>query len=138
MKRELIFTMMTVAMFATSVNASDGIPPMTKVDDVTIRTIGTKINLQVSIIDPTILNGTKKAPMRAPSVYLYNNCLYFYGHAFDAVQITDLSEGNEGDIVYLQPISSESTSIDLPANITGHYEIQLFSGNYCFHGEIIL
>ena len=86
--------------------------------------------------DPTS-NGypTPKVPIRTPSVSLDDHTVYFYTPCDgDTLRLVD-----ENDVVvYTLVIPTGTTSLVLPATLSGEFEIQIISGCYCFWGVIEL
>ncbi len=94
------------------------------------------IDLEASIIDPTEPNGdTHKGPVNVPEVSIDDHTLYFDtpcdGYTLNIVDENDV-------VVYSIVIPVGTTSWVLPATLSGEYELQLISGNYCFWGMITL
>ena len=94
------------------------------------------IDLEVTIYDPTgNLGGVHKGPVQIPEVSLDDHTLYFFtpcdGYTLNLVDENDV-------VVYTIVIPAGTTSWVLPASLSGEYELQLISGNYCFWGMITL
>ncbi len=94
------------------------------------------IDLEVTIYDPTgNLGGVHKGPVQIPEVSLDDHTLYFFtpcdGYTLNLVDENDV-------VVYTIVIPTGTTSWVLPATLSGEYELQLISGNYCFWGMITL
>lgn len=94
------------------------------------------IPLEGGIIDPTNDNdGPHKGPVQVPEVSLDGHTLYFDtpcdGYTLNIVDENDV-------VVYSIVIPVGTTSWVLPATLSGEYELQLISGNYCFWGMITL
>lgn len=94
------------------------------------------IDLEVSIYNPTgNLGGVHKGPVQVPEVSLDDHTLYFYtscnGYTLNLVDENDV-------VAYTIVIPTGTTSWVLPATLSGEYELQLISGNYCFWGMITL
>ena len=94
------------------------------------------ILLQITDIDPTAdLGGPHKAPVQVPSVSLDDHTLYF----FTPCDGCTLNLVDENDVVvYTIVIPAGTTSLLLPATLSGNFELQIIRGNYCFWGEITL
>ena len=94
------------------------------------------VTLQVSDIDPTTQHGgIPKAPVQVPSVSLDGHTLYF----FTPCDGCTLNLVDENDVVvYTIVIPAGTTSLVLPATLSGNFELQIIRGNYCFWGEIML
>ena len=100
-----------------------------------------QIDLQVSIIDPTLPNnGPHKAPPRMPSVqvpvvFLDGNTLYFDTPCSGlTLQLVD----EDDSVVYSVAIPAGTTEWELPSTFEGWYELQIIQGRFCFHGWIEL
>ena len=94
------------------------------------------IDLEVTIYDPTgNWGGVHKGPVQIPEVSLDDHTLYFFtpcdGYTLNLVDENDV-------VVYTIVIPAGTTSWVLPASLSGEYELQLISGNYCFWGMITL
>lgn len=93
------------------------------------------IPLEVTDIDPTNPDKPHKGPVLVPEVSLDDHTLYFYtpcdGYTLNLVDEYDV-------VVYTIVIPVGTTSWVLPSTLSGEYELQLISGNYCFWGVIIL
>lgn len=94
------------------------------------------IELDVTWDDPTN-NGypIPKTPILVPQISLYDHMLYFFtpcdGYTLNLVDENDV-------VVYTIVIPTGTTSWVLPTTLSGEYELQLISGNYCFWGMITL
>lgn len=94
-----------------------------------------QIPLEVSDIDPTNPDKPHKGPVQVPEVSLDDHTLYF----FTPCDCYTLNLVDENDVVvYTIVIPTGTTSWVLPATLSGEYELQLISGNYCFWGMITL
>ena len=94
------------------------------------------VPLQVSDVDPTNQHGeAHKSPILVPEVSLDDHTLYFFtpcdGYTLNLVDENDV-------VVYTIVIPTGTTSWVLPATLSGEYELQLISGNYCFWGMMSL
>ena len=94
------------------------------------------IPLQITGVDPTIgQDKPHKGPVQIPEVSLDDHTLYFFtpcdGYTLNLVDENDV-------VVYTIVIPAGTTSWVLPASLSGEYELQLISGNYCFWGMIAL
>lgn len=94
------------------------------------------IPLEGGIIDPTNDNdGPHKGPVQVPEVSLDDHTLYF----FTPCDGCTLNLVDENDVVvYTLVIPAGTTSLALPATLSGYFELQIIRGNYCFWGEITL
>ena len=94
------------------------------------------IELTVGIFDPTLGHeGQPKSPIDPPSISLDDHTLYFStpcdGCTLNIVDSNDV-------VVYTTVIPTGTTSLVLPATLSGEYELQIISGNYLFYGTIDL
>ena len=80
-------------------------------------------------------NGSPKAPDNPPQVSIYDHVLYFSG-SHDAYTLT-LTDENE-NVVYVTNVSASDTQVVLPASLIGVFKLRLYTGIYCFVGEITL
>ncbi|MBQ6062374.1 MAG: hypothetical protein IJK42_10075 [Prevotella sp.] len=94
------------------------------------------ICLQASIYNPTGQNGgNPKSPILIPSVSLDDHTLYF-DTPCDGCTL-NIVDGNN-IVVYTLVIPTGTTSLVLPATLSGEYELQIIRGNYLFYGTIDL
>ena len=94
------------------------------------------IPLQLTDIDPTIgQDNPHKGPVLVPEVSLDDHTLYFYTPC-DGYTLNLVDENNV--VVYTIVIPVGTTSWVLPSTLSGEYELQLISDNYCFWGMITL
>lgn len=102
---------------------------------ITDENSGKGLVLHTSIIDPTKDKGPiKRSPVRNPPISIVDHTLYFktpYNgcvlHLFD----------ENGEFQYSTIIPEDATSINLPAYLTGEYEIQIIRGNSIIYSLII-
>lgn len=96
---------------------------------------GEPIPLEGGYINPTAGSGNHKGPDQVPEISLDDHTLYFFTPCDDYT----LNLVDENDVVvYTIVIPAGTTSWVLPATLSGEYELQLISGNYCFWGMITL
>ena len=120
MKRKLFFIIAIISMAFTTPIYADG----------------DSIPLQVTDINPTNDDdGPHKGPIQVPEVSLDDHTLYFFTPCDGCV--LNIVDGS-GAWVYTLVIPAGTTSLELPATLTGDYELQIIRGNYCFWGEIVL
>lgn len=94
------------------------------------------IPLEGGIIDPTNDNdGPHKGPVQVPEVSLDDHTLYFFTPC-DGCTLNLVDEND--DVVYTLVIPGGTTSLALPSDLSGEYELQIIRGNYCFWGTITL
>ena len=93
------------------------------------------LTLEATIIDPLAGSNPHKGPVQIPKVSLDDHTLYFStpcdGYTLNLVDENDV-------VVYTIVIPTGTTSWVLPTTLSGEYELQLISGNYCFWGMITL
>lgn len=95
-----------------------------------------QVNLGVKVIKPIGEHGGHpKSPVDTPTISLDDHTLYFFtpcdGYTLNLVDENDV-------VAYTIVIPTGTTSWVLPATLSGEYELQLISGNYCFWGMITL
>ena len=100
----------------------------------TVTADGIPVPLQSGYIDPTSPHGgPHKSPVQIPEISLDDHTLYFYtpcdGYTLNLVDENDM-------VVYTLVIPAGTTSWELPATLSGEFEIQIISGCYCFWGKI--
>ncbi len=98
--------------------------------------VNEEISLQVRFDDPT--NGHEpfsKSPITVPTISLDDHTLYL-DTPCDGCTL-NIVDGS-GVVVYTTVIPTGTTSLVLPATLSGEYELQIISGNYLFHGTIDL
>ena len=80
-------------------------------------------------------NSSPKTPIMTPKVSIDGNVLYLgCPHADYVLTLTD-EDGNE---VYVTNVSASDTRLALPSSLSGTFELRLYTGIYCFVGEITL
>ena len=93
------------------------------------------LDLQVRIIDHKNNDGGHRTPILPPSTAIDDGTLYFYTPCDGCeLRITD----EDGDVVYSTIIPPSTSSIDLPADLDGTYELQVIRGNFCFYADVTL
>lgn len=98
--------------------------------------VGDEIDFEVELVDPTENHEPiEKGPVLVPSVSLDDHTLYF-ATSCDGCTLRLLNENDV--VVYSTVIPTGTTSLVLPSNLFGEYEIQIIQGNYCFWGYIYL
>ena len=94
------------------------------------------VDLEATILDPTSQEGGfPKTPIVPPSVSLDDHTLYF-DTPCDGCTLNIVDRNNV--VVYTLVIPTGTTSLVLPATLSGEYELQIISGNYLFYGTIDL
>lgn len=97
--------------------------------------LGSQINLEVKIINDTPINpGGPKSPIIIPTVWQYGHELEIEvphsGYILNVVSGTT--------VVYSVTVSEDDMVIQLPASLSGEYELQLIRGQFIFYGFIEL
>lgn len=122
MKKKVLLIIAIVSMaFVTSAFVTDG-PEL--------------IILQVSDINSTGQHDDQhKGPVNVPEVSIFDHTLYFNAPC-DGCTLNIVDSNNV--VVYTLVIPTGTTSLVLPATLSGEYELQIISGNYLFYGTIDL
>lgn len=94
-----------------------------------------EVPLEVSKINPTVPDDPHKGPVQVPEVSLDGHTLYFFTPC-DGCTLNIVDEND--DVVYTLLIPCGTTSLALPSDLSGEYELQIIRGNYCFWGTITL
>ena len=95
-----------------------------------------ELHLQVRYSNPTTpYTPIKRSPVQVPSMSLSDHTLYF-NTSCDGCTLQLVNE--DGDIEYDIIIPESTSTITLPLNLSGEYELQIIRGNYCFYGYIEL
>ena len=94
------------------------------------------IPLRVGRINPTPTEPPHpKSPIQIPLVYQDGNTLTFATPCTGCtLQLLDA----EGEIVYETTVASGTTSVILPASLSGTFELRLIYGGIYFYGDIVL
>jgi len=87
-------------------------------------------------IDPTKpLNPKPKSPVVAPTVYIDGNVLTFETSCDGCVlQLVDEND----DVVYTTIIPAGTTTLALPSDLEGTFELQIIDGEWMFYADIEL
>lgn len=94
------------------------------------------VDMQISLIDPSLENPSHpKSPVEIPDVSIVDHTLYF-DTPCDGCTLNIVDENDM--VVYTLVIPTGTTSLVLPATLSGEYELQIISGNYLFFGTIDL
>lgn len=97
---------------------------------------GDPIPFQTGKIDPTKPgNPNHKSPVLAPTVYIEGNVLTF-GTSCDGCLLQLVDEGD--DVVYSIIIPAGTTTLVLPATLSGTFELQIIDGEWLFYADIEL
>ena len=87
-------------------------------------------------IDPTIPNhGGHRAPVKAPDVFLCDHVIRFETPC-DGCTLQLLND--EGSVIYSIVITSEESTLTLPNELEGYYELQIIFDNWIFYSDIKL
>ena len=121
-KRFFVISLLTVTLCFSNVYVYAGNP--------------TCIELQVGYVDPNDgKDGEQKSPILIPQLSIDGSYIIF-DTICDGCVLRLLDE--DGNVVYTTIIPTGSTTLVLPSNLSGEYEIQIIRGNFCFWGYIIL
>lgn len=94
------------------------------------------IAFNVRYADPNYgKDGQHRGPVQIPEISLDGNSLFF-NTSCDGCTLRLLDEN--GIVVYSIIIPTGTTSMVLPSNLSGEYEIQIIQGNLYFYGYIFL
>ena len=95
---------------------------------------GDPIPFQTGKIDPT-KPGFPKSPVVAPTVYIDGNVLTFDTPCDGCVlQLVDEND----DVVYTTIIPAGTTTLALPSDLEGTFELQIIDGEWMFYSDIEL
>lgn len=94
------------------------------------------ITFECGIFDPSSIgHQPPKSPINPPTVYINDYTLTFAtNHPEYVLYIKDENE----EVVYSTVVTSATKEVVLPSTLSGDYEIQLVTGNWCFWGYIEL
>ena len=97
---------------------------------------GSPIPFNTGKIDPTEpWPGNHKSPVLAPTVYIDGNVLTFDTPCDGCLlQLVDAND----DVVYSIVIPAGTTSLVLPATLSGTFELQIIRDNWLFYADINL
>ena len=96
-----------------------------------------EVTLTVSYHDPTDGNNSRpRSPIEMPRVFLDDHTLYINGVDGDYILQLETADG----VAYTLPIlgSTGSDTVVLPSSLSGSYELCIYTGYYCFSGDIDL
>ena len=97
---------------------------------------GSPIPFQTGKIDPTEPGDpTPKSPVCVPTVYQSGNVLTF-GTSCDGCLLQLVDE--EYDVVYSIVIPAGTTTLVLPATLSGTFELQIIDGDTIYYADINL
>lgn len=94
------------------------------------------ITFECGIFDPSSIgHQPPKSPINPPTVYINDYTLTFAtNHPEYVLYIKDENE----TVLYSTVVTSATKEVVLPSTLSGDYEIQLVTGNWCFWGYIEL
>jgi hypothetical protein len=93
------------------------------------------LNLQIHYFDPTLSSGDgTRTPILIPYVNQDGHTLYLYD-ANSNYTLVLLDE--DGEVVYITPVSVGDPIIILPNTLTGNYVLQLYPGTYYYFEGVI-
>lgn len=97
---------------------------------------GLSIDFSVQIVNPTGSGHDRpRSPVRPPKASLSGHTLYILtSHADYNLQLLSF----DGTVVFETFIPSPVNEVQLPANLTGDYELQLQTQRFIFTGEVEL
>ena len=97
---------------------------------------GLHITFQRGKIDPTLIgNPRPKSPILAPTVYIDGNVLTFETPCDGCVlQLVD----EDDEVVYTIIIPAGTTTLTLPSDLEGTFELQIIDGEWMFYSDIEL
>ena len=94
------------------------------------------IMLQVHWDDPQTGNNNPKTPSLIPELYYSNHALYFGEELHAAFILTFLDEDG---VVWQTSVEATATSVVLPNNLSGDYQLRLAcSDDYYYYADIYL
>ena len=96
------------------------------------------VDFKVGIYDLyPLCPGHGKMPLRIPTIILDDSQVYFHDTHPDYT-LTLLNE--DGDVVYSTVVPAGTSTVTLPATLTGDYELRLYpdGSNFYFYGDITL
>lgn len=103
---------------------------------VMITAVPIDLRFQVGYVDPeNDQPENKRDPIQIPEVSIDGYTLIF-NTPCDGCELRIVDE--ENNLVYSVIIPASSSSLVLPSNLSGEYELQIISGTICFYTEIEL
>ena len=101
-----------------------------------LSAIGLRIPFTRGYVNPTKpLNPKPKSPVLAPTVYIAGNVLTFETPCDGCVlQLVDEND----DVVYTTIIPAGTTTLALPSDLEGTFELQIIDGEWMFYSDIEL
>ena len=107
---------------------------MLSLSNVRVNATPVQVILQSGIVDPSDdQDDPNRGPVQPPIIYIEDGILTFVTNCDGC----ELRLVNAEDEVEYTTVISGSTLV-LPSTLNGSYELQIFSGNYIFYGEINL
>ena len=95
------------------------------------------IQFQVERVKPSNSHGGHpRTPVSTPSISQDGHTLYFDNVGYD---LTLVLLDEDGDEAYTTEIPAGTAEVELPATLSGAYELELYpGGSYYFYSEIVL
>lgn len=95
-----------------------------------------ELDVRVRIVDPNNnLGGNPRSPILIPELSIEDYTLYFNTPCDGCtLRLVDA----DGNTAYSTIIPTSCSSLVMPSTLSGTYELQIVSGNFCFYTEIEL
>jgi len=107
---------------------------MLSLSNVRVNASPVQIELEMNVVDPEITqDNPNRGPVQPPIIYIEDGILTFVTNCNGC----EMRLVNAEDEVEYTTVISSSTLV-LPSTLTGSYELQIFSGDYIFYGDIEL
>ena len=123
MKKRFLFLLLTALLSMTSISS-----------------MANPVNIQLSaeIIDPKEeQDNPHRGPILIPNVSIDGHTLYLYHVGYD---LTVVLLDEDGEAAYTVYVPAGTSAVNLPATLSGDYEIQLYpdDSSYYFYGWVEL
>ena len=99
---------------------------------------GISIRIQLSLAEILPNQPLPRTPIEAPLVGQTDHTLYFFDGINLVLNIYSVGEGGDETLEYTTAVSSTTTEVQLPSNLSGTYIIEVVYDGLCFRGEIEL
>lgn len=99
---------------------------------------GISIRIQLSLAEILPNQPLPRTPIEAPLVGQTDHTLYFLDGINLVLNIYSVGEGGDETLEYTTAVSSTTTEVQLPSNLSGTYIIEVVYDGLCFRGEIEL
>ena len=99
---------------------------------------GISIRIQLSLTEILPNQPLPRTPIEAPQVGQTDHTLYFLDGMNLVLNIYSEDEVGEETLEYTTAVSSTTTEVQLPSNLSGTYIIEVVYDGLCFRGEIEL